>query len=79
MAPEEVPLYQEILRAIGDLLFGSKKEGTVVVLKDVAANGGRELDWKAKRWNNFSQHGVEWKERAHHAGTGGRVLGLQCS
>ena len=38
VAPEEVPLHQEILRAIGDSLFGGKKEGAVVILKDAAAN-----------------------------------------
>jgi hypothetical protein len=49
VAPEEMPLYQEILSAIGDSPFGSKKEGAVVVLlKDAAANGGLELDGKAK-------------------------------
>jgi hypothetical protein len=40
VAPEVLPFYQEILHAIGDMQFGNKKEGTVVVLKDATTNGG---------------------------------------
>ena len=43
MAPEEVPLNQEILCSVGDSLFCSEQKSSVVVFKDTTLDGGFEL------------------------------------
>ena len=46
MTPEEVPLNQEVLGAVGDSLFGGEEECSIVVFEDTTLNGGLELRWK---------------------------------
>ena len=76
MTPEEVPLNQEVLRAVGDSLFGGEEEGSIVVFEDATLNSGLELGRKVETADDLDEHGAKWKERPH-AGAECGILGFE--
>ena len=65
-----MPLDQEVFGAIGKAQGVCKQESSIVVFKDLAANGGPDVIWQEEAPNNFDEEGM-------HAGAQGRVLRLQ--
>ena len=55
VTPEEVPLEEEVLRPVGDLLLGCKKKASIDVFKDTAADGRLELRRQTESGDDFSQ------------------------
>ncbi len=60
VVPKEVPLNQEVLAAISNALLGSKQQSTVVVFKDLAANGRLEVRWQSQFLADFSKEVTKW-------------------
>ena len=48
MVPEEMPLNQEVLGAVGNTLLGGKQQCAIVVFKDAAANGRLKVRWQSQ-------------------------------
>ena len=65
MAPEEMPLDQEVLGSVCNALFGCEQKGAVVVFEDTATNGRLEYRWKEEDRHQFDEHVTEWNERSH--------------
>ena len=55
MVPKEVPLNQEVLGPIGDALLGGKQQCSIVVLKNMATDGGLEVRWQRQFLADFSK------------------------
>ena len=55
MVTEEVPLDQEVLGPIGDVLLGRKQQGTVVILEDSAADSRLEVRGQRQFLDNFTE------------------------
>ncbi len=61
MVPEEVPLNQEILGAVGDALLGSKQQCAIVVFKDAATNGRLGVRWQSQFLANLTKKVTKWQ------------------
>jgi hypothetical protein len=61
MVPEEVPINQEILGAVGDALLGSKQQYAIVVFKNAATNGGLEVRWQSQFLANLTKKVTKWQ------------------
>jgi hypothetical protein len=65
MAPEEVPIHQKVLGAVGNLVLRGKEECSVIVLEDATPDSGFELGRKSKSFDDLTKHGSQWKKGAH--------------
>ena len=62
MVPEEVPLNQEVLGAVGNALLGSKQQQcTIVVFKDAATNGGLKVRWQSQFLADLTKKVAKWR------------------
>ena len=61
VVPEEVPLDQEVLGPVGDLLVGSKQLSAIVVLKNAATIGGLEVWWQSQFLADFPKKVTKWQ------------------
>jgi hypothetical protein len=71
VAPKEVPLDEEILRPVGDALFGGEKKGAVVILEYATTDGRLELRRETQGADDFGEERTKWKQRSHARAEGG--------
>ena len=77
MAPEEVPLDQEVLGVVGNVLLRSEQKCTIVILKVAIANGRLEASGQSQFFADLTKKVTKW-QKSPHACTEGRVLRFQC-
>ena len=60
-----MPLDEEILRPVGDALFGGKEKGAVVILKIATADGRPEVRRETQATDDLGEERTNWKQHSH--------------